>query len=174
MRYAILLLILMTSSSSILYDFTTETDSNAWRVQDDRVMGGISQGNFEITDEGHGHFHGYVTTENNGGFSSIQKRIQPLMVGDAENIKIRLKGDGKRYQFRIKAGDTYYSYAQYFQTSGEWETIELPLQSFSATYRGRDVDVPNFDQQQITNLRFLIGNKKKQEFDLLIDKVWME
>jgi hypothetical protein len=173
---ALILFALLMTSPIVLFDFSENSDRNAWRIEDDRVMGGISQGKFKINDEGHGHFHGYVTTENNGGVSSIQYALdEPIKIGDAKTIKIRVKGDGKRYQFRIKADrDTYYSHQQYFKTSGEWETVELRLKDFSAGWRGRKVDVPNFEDDQIEFMRFLIGNKKKQEFSLLIDKIWVE
>ncbi len=165
----------MISSPIVLFDFEKDSPKRAWQVEDDRVTGGISQGQFEITDDGHGRFYGYVTTENNGGFSSIQRRMEKVSLGDATVVKIRVKGDGKRYQFRIKEDlDTYYSYQQYFETSGEWEVVELPLDQFSAGWRGRKVDVPNFNHDSIEYMRFLIGNKKKQEFSLLIDKIWVE
>ncbi len=165
----------MISTPVTLFDFTKESSQNSWQVEDDRVMGGISQGRFEINADGHGHFHGYVTTESNGGFSSIQHRMEPMNIGYAKTVKIRVKGDGKTYKFRIKADrDTYYSYQQEFETNGEWETVSLPLADFSATYRGRNVDVPNFDKKTIEFIRFMIANKKKQEFSLLIDKVWVE
>ena len=165
----------MISAPVTLFDFSKQSSQDSWQVEDDRVMGGVSQGRFEITPEGHGHFHGYVTTESNGGFSSIQHRMEPMNIGDAKTVKIRVKGDGKTYKFRVKANrDTYYSYQQEFVTSGEWETISLSLNDFSATFRGRNVDVPNFDKNSIEFIRFMIANKKKQEFSLLIDKVWVE
>lgn len=165
----------MISAPIILFDFSKDSSQDSWQVEDDRVMGGVSKGKFDITEEGCGHFHGYVTTESNGGFSSIQRRMNKMDIGNAETVKIRVKGDGKTYKFRIKADrGTYYSYQQSFDTTGEWQTISLPLDGFSATYRGRNVDVPNFDKDSIEFIRFMIANKKKQEFSLLIDKVWVE
>jgi len=165
----------MTSAPITLFDFSENSAPDSWQVEDDRVMGGVSQGKFDITKEGHGHFHGFVTTESNGGFSSIQRPMEKVDLGEATTIKIRVKGDGKTYKFRIKDDqDTYYSYQQAFDTSCEWQTVSLPLQDFSATYRGREVDVPNFNKNSIEFIRFMIANKKKQEFSLLIDKVWVE
>ena len=172
---ALIVLACMISTPIILFDFTKGSSQDSWQVEDDRVMGGISQGRFKITEEGYGHFHGYVTTESKGGFSSIQRKMDKVDLGDATVVKLRVKGDGKTYKFRIKADqDTYYSYQQVFETSGKWETVSLPLADFSANYRGRNVDVPNFDQESIEFIRFMIANKKKQEFSLLIDKVWVD
>jgi len=52
----------------VLFDFDNTTQSNAWRVVDDGVMGGLSAGNFEIDKNGNGRFYGTVSLDNNGGF----------------------------------------------------------------------------------------------------------
>lgn len=159
-------------STFVLYDFNKDQATNTWRVVDDVVMGGKSNGHFEMNDEGHGRFYGSVSLENNGGFSSIMKRIDPVTVEDYEVVMIRLKGDGSTYQFRIKDDPNQrHSYIRSFETSGDWETIELPLEEFAPSFRGRRLAMPNFDQKEIAELRFLIGNKKPQEFNLLIDEI---
>lgn len=156
-----------------LYDFKKYNEEYPWRIVDDRVMGGRSAGNFEINEEGHGHFYGAVSLENNGGFSSIRYTLDsPRAVENAKKVVLKVKGDGKRYQFRIKSKRSdYYSYIAYFETSGEWENIELELKDFYPSFRGRKLDLPNFDQDQIEELSILIANYKAEEFDLLIDKL---
>ena len=106
-----------------IFDFTPTSDVTGWRIVDDGVMGGKSAGSFRLSEEGHGIFQGYVSLENNGGFSSLRYRFSGKQVGQFSKVAIRLKGDGKRYQFRLKA-DVYdrHSYIQYFETSGEWQT----------------------------------------------------
>jgi hypothetical protein len=48
-----------------------------------------------------------------------------------KSILLRVHGDGKQYQFRIKSNSAqYYSYIYPFQTNGEWQDIEIPLQEF--------------------------------------------
>ena len=87
-------------------------------------------------------------------------------------IIIKLRGDGKKYQFRIKSnsGD-YYSYIAPFLTSGEWQEIEIPIKDMYPSFRGRRLDQPNFSNNYIEELTFLIGNKKQEKFKLLIDKI---
>jgi len=87
---------------------------------------------------------------------------------------LRIKGDGKRYQFRIKADlSDNYSFIQYFETNGEWQTVKISLDEMYAVYRGRNVDRPNFNADHIEEIRFLIGNKKPQDFALEIDKIML-
>ena len=60
----------------LLFDFSTESDLNNWQVVDDVVMGGRSDGQFSLNEQGHGVFEGRVSLENNGGFSSVRHRFE--------------------------------------------------------------------------------------------------
>jgi hypothetical protein len=158
--------------SEMIVDFNKESDLQNWNVVDDVVMGGRSSGSFMLNQEGHAVFKGSVSLENNGGFSSVQYAMERTLVKDHTKAVIRLKGDGKRYQFRVKANRRdYYSYISYFQTSGEWEEIEIPLDQMYASFRGRTLNMPNFSNDFIEELRFLIANKKPEEFKLVIDRI---
>lgn len=156
-----------------IHDFNVKNGLGDWRIEDDRVMGGISQGKFELNDGGHGSFHGIVTVESNGGFSSVQNNSYDLDVEPTDHIQVRLKGDGHTFQLRVKdSQETYYSYQKSFSTSGAWETIDIQLSDMQPIYRGRDVNKPNFDKNHISQVRFMITTSKKQEkFELLIDKI---
>ncbi|MCR9152566.1 MAG: CIA30 family protein [Bacteroidetes bacterium] len=173
MKQLLGIVVMSIMMSNPLYDFNAKNSDAQWRVVDDVVMGGRSAGNFEINEEGHGHFYGAVSLENNGGFSSIRYTLDsPRPIDNAKKVLLKVKGDGKRYQFRIKSKRRdYYSYIAYFETSGEWENIELELNDFYPSFRGRKLDLPNFDQDQIEEISILIANYKAEEFDLLIDKL---
>ena len=99
------------------------------------------------------------------GIKLCNKKSKQLLI-------IRLKGDGKKYQFRIKDDiRSYYSYISTFSTSGEWQEIEIPLNEMYPSFRGRRLNLPNFSQDNIEEIAFLIGNKKPESFRLLIDKI---
>ena len=66
--------------NTMIFDFNKNADISVWKIVDDRVMGGISQGRFSLTEEGYGKFHGLVTTESNGGFSSVDYNFNTLEV----------------------------------------------------------------------------------------------
>ena len=74
MFYTFLFFLVMNTfqSPSIIFKFESGVSTSGWQIVDDRVMGGMSQGKFELDSEGFGMFKGYVTTENNGGFSSLR------------------------------------------------------------------------------------------------------
>ncbi len=165
---------MMTSllTPKILFDFNKKAEIQQWFIVDDGVMGGRSSGNFSLSNEGYGVFEGNISLANNGGFSSLRYIIQKTSVKDFTKISLKLKGDGKKYQLRIKANNQdYQSYIMPFETSGEWEEIEISLQEMYPSFRGRILDIPNFANEYIEELNILIGNKKKEKFKLLLDKI---
>ena len=129
MKLTIFILVLMASMNSyLIFNFTTTSNLQNWRVIDDVVMGGRSYSTFKIDNEGNGIFEGEVSLKNNGGFSSVRHQFEKVVVTKYKNIVIRLRGDGKNYQFRIKAKSSdYFSYIYSFTTSNEWQEITIPL-----------------------------------------------
>ena len=168
----ILLLLTRPMQTHMIFNFDSDKDIRQWQVVDDVVMGGRSSGSFEVNRDGHGVFSGRVSLENNGGFSSVRYRFKRISTIGHTKVVLRLKGDGKSYQFRMKAhASDYYSYIYTFNTSREWETIEIPLADMYPAFRGRILDIGNFDQDGIEEIGFLIGNKKAENFTLLIDSI---
>lgn len=164
-----------TQDESLIFDFTTQQNTTHWLVVNDGVMGGLSKGNMSMSDAGNGLFSGSVTTENNGGFSSVKHSFSKRDVSSFKSVKIRIKGDRKLYQFRIKSDQTKeYSYVNEFQTTGDWETITLPFADFHASYRGNKLRIPNYNGKLMEEARFLIGNKRNEDFALEIERIWLE
>ena len=171
MKLFLIQLILLMSTITI-FDFNKNSSANDWRIVDDVVMGGESNGRFSIDSDGHGVFEGKISLENNGGFSSVRYQFEKLAVTENSTVLITLKGDGKDYQFRIKdKSSTSYSYIITFKTSGEWQTIEIKLSDLYPSFRGRKLDLPNFESDSFEEIVFLIGNKKEENFKLVLDKI---
>ncbi len=159
----------------ILYKFNPTSQAADWMVIDDVVMGGKSNGNFSINDAGHGIFVGNISLENNGGFSSVRYRIDHKNVEGFTKVTLRIKGDGNLYQFRIKTSKSdYYSYVAEFNTTSDWEIVEIPFNTMYPAFRGQRLDAPNYPGKSIEEIAFLIGNKKPGSFKLEIDKVILE
>lgn len=159
-------------NSHIIFDFNQTANIKDWMIVDDVVMGGRSSGNFTLSPEGYGVFEGSVSLENNGGFSSVRYGFEKIKVKEFTKITLKIKGDGKDFQFRLKSNsDDYYSYISSFSTTGEWEEIEIPLKDMYPSFRGRKLDLPNFSKDYIEEIAFLIGNKNKENFKLLIDAI---
>ena len=157
-----------------IFDFSQETSSNGWYVVNDGVMGGLSQGQFS-REKDVAVFKGNVSTDNNGGFTMIQNQFETIKTDKFTAFKIRLKGDGKDYQFRVRSDkNQQHSYVYQFSTTGEWQEISVPFSSLAPRFRGRSLNMPNFDGTKIEEIAFLIGNKKKESFTLILDRISVE
>ncbi|AJR02377.1 CIA30 family protein [Siansivirga zeaxanthinifaciens] len=156
----------------MLLNFNETQDLSNWNVVSDTVMGGVSNSNFSLNDTGFGVFTGKVSLENNGGFSMVRCHLERKDVSKFNTFSLRIKGDGKTYQFRVKTDkeDTH-SYVLRFNTSGAWETIEIPFDNLKPTFRGKDLDMNNYPGNYIAEVAFLIGNKKEETFCLEIESV---
>lgn len=161
--------------SMVVFNFTPKSDLYNWKIIDDVVMGGRSDGNFKINEQGHGEFTGAISLRNNGGFSSLRYNFKTVNSSKFSKFVIRIKGDGKVYQFRVKdQRNNRYSYIYQFTTTTDWQTIEIPFSKMYASFRGYSLDMPNYSGTQMEEIAFLIGNKKEENFKLLIDAIALE
>ena len=169
------LLTAMITNSLLLFDFSSSSDWSGWAIQNDVVMGGKSSSDLSRSKEGNAVFTGDVSLSNNGGFASLHYHFMPKDIRGYQRAVIRLKGDGKEYQFRIKASlNERASYIYTFKTNGDWQIIEIPLNKMEPSYRGNKLDQPNFNANQMQEVRFLIGNGKTENFRLEIDKLALQ
>ena len=159
-------------SQLMIFNFDKSADINKWRIVDDVVMGGVSESEIEINKDGDGVFSGHVSLDNNGGFSSVRCQFRNLNISAYSKFIIRIKGDGKSYQFRVKSKlNEYHSYKYEFVSDGNWQTIEIPFKELKATFRGRMLNMPSFSNDVLEEIGFLISNKKEEDFELTIDYI---
>ncbi|HEY9220013.1 MAG TPA: CIA30 family protein [Lutibacter sp.] len=163
------------NSSMVIFDFNKESDISDWKIVNDAVMGGQSSSKFYLNEEGLGIFTGTVSLENNGGFASLKHRLKRMNIEDYKKVIIHLKGDGKRYQFRLKSTkEDQQAYISYFETTGEWQTIVIMLSALEPTFRGRKLNMPNFPAEELEEVGFMIRNKVNENFEMVIDKIVLE
>lgn len=177
MRYLTIVLLLTASmNAQTVFNFQKDATITNWYIVNDGVMGGLSQGTIALNKDGHGIFSGNISLENYGGFSSVRYRLpEPMKATKTSKIILKLKGDGKKYQFRVR--DDYgkrYSYTTMLATNGDWQEITITLGDLYPTFRGRILDLPNFNGDFIEELTILAGNKKAESFTLLIDSIRLE
>lgn len=163
--------LLMMLPTDNLFDSESTT---RWVIVNDGVMGGLSKGEFTRLGNGNGIFQGRVSLDNNGGFSSVRCTLDRKTIS-ASFFILHLKGDGKNYQFRVKSnsGDRY-SYVFQFETTGEWQTLRIPIDQMNPRFRGNDLDLPNYDGVHLEEMAFLIANKKAEDFRLEIRQISFE
>jgi hypothetical protein len=164
------------SDKQILITDFSNLAGQQWQIVNDGVMGGLSSSHLQINEDGNAVFLGHVSLQNNGGFASV-RNSEPLSIEGADFIRLRVKGDGKKYSFRLRTKTdgipNHWVYEIRFDTSeGEWKVIDLPLRELSAVFRGRpQPDAPPADLSAITEYGFLISDRQEGDFRLEIDSI---
>ena len=165
-----LLLLIANFISGQIIDIKN-VNNNKWYIVNDDVMGGVSKGNISYINNTL-TFKGEISLDNNGGFSSIRKYPKNILVNKNNKIVLTVKGDGKTYYLRVKSNiNDYYSYTIPFKTTNNWQIITLQLADFYPTFRGRKLNMDNFNKTTIQEIGFLIGNKKNEEFKIEIREI---
>jgi hypothetical protein len=157
------------NKKAYMIDFSKQ-EKGLWRVTDDGVMGGLSNGNM-IFEQDHGIFNGNISLDNNGGFSSVFRAVENLPE-DAENLVIDVKGDGQVYQLRLVIYVNGYRLAYKHDlktTANKREKITLSMADFKATFRGRMIQsAPILNSAAIREVGFLMTKKVAGQFSLSV------
>ena len=165
-------------SSKVAFLRTFEDAESAWPAQNDGVMGGVSTGGSRIED-GVLHFTGRLSLENNGGFAQIYAPAKKRNFSGSSGIVLRVRGDGRRYQFRLATDARFrgsrIAYRASFPTrADEWGEVFLPFEAFQPTWRGRQLEGPPLDLSEVRQLAFLLADGNPGPFTLKIDWIGLQ
>ena len=154
--------------------FKPDSPNLGWYVQNDNVMGGRSEGGFNIALE-QLIFSGNTNT-NGGGFSSIRTEPLILDLSGYTGIRVRVKADGRRYTWQLQTdarwrGRQVNYWADFDTTVEEVSVIDIPFTKFFPQFRGFRLDGPDLDASQITQLGLYIYDKKDGPFELRLMSV---
>ena len=114
-------------------------------------------------------FEGFLSLENNGGFASVRHDLNNINLSSTEGIFIKVKGDGRKYQFRIRSqASRWANYSQEFKTKKDTvQSFFLPYKNFKPSWRGRSVrNVPTLTGKDVRGIGFLLGDKVQGKFKL--------
>ncbi|MEM8768139.1 MAG: CIA30 family protein [Pseudomonadota bacterium] len=154
-----------------LADFSAENADRGWQIVNDTIMGGRSDSRFQVVD-GVLKFSGTLNT-NGGGFASVRSGTIAAAGTTQNAMRARVRGDGRPYQLRLYAEGSDVSYRAIFPTeAGRWQTIELPLAVFQASFRGRLLDRPPIDASAINGVGILLADRTDGPFQ--IEVAWLK
>ena len=161
-----------TATNKTLFDFQAATNSPAWQIVNDDVMGGVSTSRFQILTNRGAVFSGVVSLENNGGFASVRSQPVRENLTGLTDFFLRVRGDGRSYKFSVRTGasfDTPLYQCSFTTKPGEWEEHRLAFSDFVPTFRGRVLtDVPPLNPAKVNSVGFLISDKQAGPFRLEI------
>lgn len=114
----------------VVHDFVETNSVDGWSVQNDTVMGGVSQSGVEWFD-GTLVFSGRVSLDNNGGFASLRGPLMDSLPPDADAVLLTAAGDGQTYVMQLVTGTDSYI-RRFVAEVGEAEIL-MPFDEFEAT-----------------------------------------
>ena len=150
--------------------------ADSWRTVVDGVMGGRSSGRISQTASGNLLFTGNLSLENNGGFSQVRTATSDSAFAGTEGIEIRVRGDGRAYNFDVRASNARMmagAFQQEFQTlEGQWLTIKIPFDQFRLYSFGRRVaNAVSLDPAMIESVGVTLSDKVEGDFRLEISTI---
>ena len=142
----------ITSASEevLSFPFTLDNVKN-WKYVSDQVMGGVSEGQVLLEQDGDMVFTrltGNVRTENNGGFIQLRTSTsvsnKPLMFKSIHNskkdgkklqgVRLNVRGNGETYHIFIQTSFLHWLpigfHTATFDTSPNWKMVDLPFNQF--------------------------------------------
>ena len=112
-----------------------------WRAVSDQVMGGISKASVThdiIDGRPCLHFTGDVRVENDGGFIQaaldLASSAGKLDASDYTGVRLSVRGNSENYSVHLRTPDNvrpWQSYRAHFTAGVDWETIDLPFETFT-------------------------------------------
>ena len=157
----------------LLVDFPQSTEALPWFVVNDNVMGGRSEGDFRL--EGDVLVFTGSTNTRGGGFSSIRSRPHPFDLSAYDGVRLRARGDGRTYTFRLTTSDTRDrrrrpAYWAEFETGdGRWKESDVPFTRFGPRWRGATLPGPALEPAAIDSLGLMINDGQDGPFRLEVD-----
>ena len=163
----------MNKDEHVIYNFEKADAIEYWRIVNDGVMGGLSQSKIISSNHGTAIFKGKVSLENYGGFASTRTIPFSYNLGGYKGVRLRVKGDGKKYQFRLRTDNSFdgVSYRYEFRTEADtWIVINVPFHECTSVFRGRILkETEPINPEEIQQIGFLISDKQAGKFQIEID-----
>lgn len=154
-----------------LTNFDANEKDVRWMVVNDTVMGGRSDSRIEITG-GLLEFSGNLNTKG-GGFVSLRSDRQNWLLPEFSLVRLRIRGDGREYRFRLYAEGDRAAYQREFATvAGEWQEVVLPIDEFYASWRGRRLNRPPLSPSKIVGMGLILADGVDGSFRITLD--WIE
>jgi len=156
-------------------DFGKEGDGLDWEIVDDGVMGGLSQGEGTLY-ESSLEFQGYVSLENNGGFSSLRSPYKTMDLSPFTIVEIRYKSTDYNVGFTLNKHRVWYlpNYKTNLKpTNGKWAVATIKLTDIAQYQVGRPtgnyLDVESL--AQMIRMGFITNEKRAGTFVFEVDYI---
>jgi hypothetical protein len=161
---------------TLLFDFTDPAAVLGWHAIDDRVMGGISRSRLRHDPAGHAVFEGEVSLAQGGGFASVRSPAGDFGRPGVTACTVEVRSAGMQaFKLSLFTDDRFdgVSHQAGFAPPGSgWQVLTLPLASFRARFRGREVPGAGpLDPARIRQLGLMVAGRQAGPFALEIRSI---
>lgn len=165
--------VVLIASGLLLTDFSPARDPG-WRVVNDGVMGGKSQGEARV-EGGRLRFEGVLRTDG-GGFSFVRSAEKTYDLSDYAGLMVRAQGDGRAYDLRLTSTASAAlpiepSYRATFTPGSALSDRFVPFDALQVSWRGHRLAGPAFDPRGVTSVAFMMADGQNGPFSLAVDRI---
>ena len=154
-------------------DYGVSALGTRWSAVSDRVMGGVSDVEAELSAEGRRHLHltgvvREVPGSGSAGFVQLGLDLADLDARGWAGISLLVKGDGQAYGAHLRTPDVrrpWESWRASFPTSAEWTEVRIPFEDFHPHRMGGPLDLEHLSRLS------LIAVDRLGEADLRVAEV---
>jgi len=156
-------------------DFSNTDNVSPWRIVNDGVMGGLSEGT-RFAEEGHMVFRGIINT-NGGGFSSLRRRMVPGDLANTSGLKMKLRSDGRDYKLTFRTSERWRGRSVSYQASipatdaDTWTEVTVPFTNMRTSVFGRPVRAAPFDPSDVREMGIIIADGIDGPFNLNVQSL---
>ena len=128
----------------------TQENAKYWQYISDQTMGGVSEGQAFLDQNGEMFFArlvGNVSTANNGGFIQLRSTLSFVNLIDEDKVlkgvRLNTRGNGETYHIFIRTSETR-SYSDFyyatFIANNDWKVVDLPFTTFNHRFSNQSLD----------------------------------
>ncbi len=166
----------MQGDNKLVFDFGSRDKLGQWVIVNDDVMGGLSESELHLSDEGTAIFEGTLSLENFGGFASVRSVPYAYDLKGYQGLAVRVRGDGRRYvlRFRTDRKADGPAYEAEFETARDtWITVYVPFQETAPTFHGKRLEgFPKLEGERVKQIGLMIADKQPGPFRL--ELAWIQ
>lgn len=173
MRLLFIIFMFLSFTNNKKIDFGKKKDGRNWQVVNDGVMGGLSEGEAQLTEDSL-LFKGNVSLDNNGGFSSLRSSYSKKELSKHKSVEIKYRSKGISMAMTLSVSRRWYipNYKTGLEgTKGKWKTVTLALEDFRKHYIGKPMEetLRKDELKKVIRYGFITDEKKYGNFEFEID-----
>ncbi|GMQ27479.1 CIA30 family protein [Algoriphagus confluentis] len=166
--------IVIGMEKELIFDFGEGKNFGRWTIINDGVMGGLSQSQARLTEDGV-LFSGTVSLKNNGGFVSLRGPLGRYDLSEFTFCEIRFKSDtDRKFELLIEKETPFHlpKYRKKFGAKGEdWQIFRFELKELEISRMGNLIaqGIDPGELKELQRIGFILADKQEGSFTLQID-----